>query len=118
MVVIIIAILASIAMPQYTRATERARAVEAIQLLGAIRGSQHRFKAQSTAGFYTATVNELDVGLPVATKYWGTAPSSVTTTRAIYTRVSGPSANQTLGLFYDNGEFCGNFAPMGTMLAC
>ena len=118
MVVIIIAILASIAMPQYTRATERARAVEAIQLLGAIRGSQHRFKAQSTAGFYAATVTELDVGLPNVTKYWGNAPSSVTTARAVYTRVSGPSNTQTFGLFYDNGEFCGNFAPMGMMPAC
>ena len=46
MVVIIIAILASIALPQYIRATEKARATEALQLAGAIRASENRYKAQ------------------------------------------------------------------------
>ena len=118
MVVIIIGILASIAMPQYVRVTERARATEAIQLLGAIRMSQHRFKAQSPSTAFTGSLNDLDFGQPLVTKYWGNvggsppAPSSLSPLRAVYTRAAGAFSGQTLGMFYDNGELCGTFSPM------
>ena len=43
MVVIIIAILAAIALPQFLRAAERSRAAEALTILGSIRGSEQRY---------------------------------------------------------------------------
>ena len=67
MVVIIIAILASIALPQYFRAVERSRASEAMQILGTIRGSEVRYKALSPGNVYTGTLDDLDVGIPGST---------------------------------------------------
>ena len=67
MVVIIIAILASIALPQYFRAAERSRASEALQILGTIRGSEVRYKALSPKNVYTAVLDDLDVGVPGST---------------------------------------------------
>ena len=46
MVVIIIAILAAIALPQYIKTTERARMSEAISFLGQIRSSELRYRAE------------------------------------------------------------------------
>ena len=66
MVVIIIAILASIALPQYFRATERARTAQVLQLLGSIRSAELRYKAQSPANVYTTLMTDLDIGLPTA----------------------------------------------------
>src|SRR3989338_9170415 len=98
MVVIIIAILASIALPQYLRTAERARAAEALTTLAAIRTSQERFQAQSATSAYATTAQtcQLDVdipgsgcaGAPAASPNWafnvnspvgnGTAPRGVT----------------------------------------
>ena len=66
MVVIIIAILASIALPQYLRTAERARAAEALTTLAAIRTSQERFQAQSATSAYATTAQtcQLDVDIP------------------------------------------------------
>ncbi|MDP3703036.1 MAG: type II secretion system protein [Candidatus Omnitrophota bacterium] len=64
MVVIIIGILASIALPQYLRSAERARSAEALQLLSAIRSSELRFKATNAGSFYTQDYTQLDIDLP------------------------------------------------------
>lgn len=58
MVVIIIAILAAIAIPQYLKVAERARMSEALSILGALRSSEVRYKAQN--GTFTATLVDLD----------------------------------------------------------
>jgi prepilin-type N-terminal cleavage/methylation domain-containing protein len=65
MVVIIIGILASIALPQYFKATERARLGEALQVLATVRGSEQRYKAQTS--IYTGTLDDLDVSVPGST---------------------------------------------------
>jgi prepilin-type N-terminal cleavage/methylation domain-containing protein len=62
MVVIIIGILASIALPQYLRVTERSRASEALQNLSAIRASEMRFRAENNA--YTTALGSLDIDVP------------------------------------------------------
>ncbi|OGX38741.1 MAG: hypothetical protein A3C53_02665 [Omnitrophica WOR_2 bacterium RIFCSPHIGHO2_02_FULL_68_15] len=67
MVVIIIAILASIALPQYFKAAERSRASEAVQILATIRGSEGRYKAMSLTKVYTSALDDLDVGVPGST---------------------------------------------------
>ncbi len=123
MVVIIIAILASIALPQYIRVTERARSSEALQILGAIRSAENRFRAQDPAGQYTATITNIDAEIPGVTgpgaiRFWtapalnGTAPPGA---NATMTRLAGAFAGQTLGIVYESGNVCGNFAPMGTL---
>ena len=64
MVVIIIAILASIALPQFLRVAERARSAEALAILGAMRSSEVRYKAQSPTQVFTGVKAELDVDIP------------------------------------------------------
>jgi len=117
MVVIIIAILASIALPQYIKATEKARASEALQLLGAIRASQNRFKAGSATAAYAATLAELDAEMPATANYW-TLPPSVNATSAQFTRPAGQYSAQVLGIVYANGALCGNFVPLNPGAAC
>ncbi len=70
-VVIIIAILAAIAIPQFFRAAERARASEGVHVLGIIRSAQLRYYAEH--GFFTDKIEHLDIDVPTATlKYFGT----------------------------------------------
>ena len=64
MVVIIIGILASIALPTYLRTAERARAGEALTMLGAIRASDVRFRTQDQGQAYTTDFTLLDVDVP------------------------------------------------------
>jgi len=115
MVVIIIAILASIALPTYIRATEKARAAEAFQILGAIRSAEGRYKAQSQVGVYTAAAADLDVVDPVnpiTTKSWGTVPAGLTLTvkSSSLARSGGIYAAKVLGLDHTTGAVCGTFA--------
>ncbi|MBI3997162.1 MAG: prepilin-type N-terminal cleavage/methylation domain-containing protein [Candidatus Omnitrophica bacterium] len=115
MVVIIIAILASIALPQYIRATEKARAAEALQLLGTIRSAEGRYKAQSPTNVYTATAADLDMidpANPLTTKSWGIIPTNLTLTAnsASLARTGGAYATKVLGITHAVGTVCGNFA--------
>ena len=64
MVVIIIAILASIALPQYLKTTEKARMAEAISGLSTLRQAQQRFKAENPGVGYASTLAQLDVDDP------------------------------------------------------
>ncbi len=117
MVVIIIAILASIALPQYLKASEKSRASEALTMLGAIREAEFRYKAQSPTNIYTNQLNELDTDFNgVNQLYWafnnigntfaaGTGAKGVSTAK----RIAGSYAGQILGLSFGNGQTCGNF---------
>ena len=112
MVVIIIAILASIALPQYFRAAERSRASEALQIMATIRGSELRFKALDPANLYTIALANLDVDVPgvgkaPASKLWtytvtGTAAGS----NAVSKRIAGAAAGKTISLDLDGGGSC------------
>ncbi len=137
-VVIIIAILTSIALPQFMRASERVRAAEAIQILGQIRGSQHRHKAMSLANDYTNDVTALDVDLPQdktgapITNIWDWTPAilnsnmSVSHTAPFFAtgyvavpRNSGQYKGELLGIQFGTGTLCGDFTPYGgTIIAC
>ncbi|MBO7190605.1 MAG: prepilin-type N-terminal cleavage/methylation domain-containing protein [Elusimicrobiaceae bacterium] len=61
-VVLIIGILAAIALPQYTKAVEKSRAAEAIQLLGDLATAEQIYFMQ--AGSYTDQLDQLDIELP------------------------------------------------------
>jgi len=60
-VIIVIGILASIALPRFLRVTEKARVAEAKSSLGVIRSAQLRYKAQY--GNYSGDINALDTDL-------------------------------------------------------
>ena len=68
MVVIIIAILAAIALPQFLRAAEKTRAAEAFNILGAMRSSANNYLANSnlTPPSFPVSGNEcqLDIDIP------------------------------------------------------
>lgn len=64
-VVIIVGILAMIAMPQFFKAAEKARAAEGVNVLGALRGAQFRYYAESSTQSFTADLTDLDVGFDV-----------------------------------------------------
>ena len=72
-VVIIIGILASLALPNFFRGVERARWAEAKSVLGSLRGAQLRYYAQY--GAYTATIGNLDVQTTVPKYFSFTAGS-------------------------------------------
>jgi prepilin-type N-terminal cleavage/methylation domain-containing protein len=75
-VVIVIGILASIALPRYIRIAEKGRVAEAKSLLGAVRSAQMRYVAQHAT--YAADINLLDINMQTP-KY--------------YTIVAGPGGN-------------------------
>jgi len=113
MVVIILAILASIALPQYFRVVERARTAQVLQLLASIRGSEIRFKAQSPSEVYTTTLTQLDIE-PVPAMPAGWDPPTVTGTAAnadVRTkRNAGANSGDLLGVDIDTGAVCTNDA--------
>ena len=113
MVVIIIGILASIALPQYLRVAERSRAAEALTVLASLRGSEERFRALQGAGAYaqTAAFNTLDIDMPaniVGVSPWlYTVGGAVVGTNGVATRQNGGAANgNTIELDLTNGVSC------------
>jgi prepilin-type N-terminal cleavage/methylation domain-containing protein len=124
MVVIIIAILASIALPQYLRVSERSRASEALTVLAAIRSGEMRFKAFDPAQKYTATLTQLDVEVPGTppgtTAMWTyTVSGTGAGSNGVATRNAGAYAGKTITLDLDNGTSCSNDATYGlTVGAC
>ena len=63
-VVLIVGILAAIALPQYQRAVEKARAVEARELLDTVYKAEQMFFL--TNGSYASSFSDLDVDIPWA----------------------------------------------------
>lgn len=112
MVVIIIGILASIALPQYLRLSERARASEALTVIAAIRSSELRFKAQSPTNVYTTTLANLDIegpgfGAPASTLWVYTVSGTGPASNAVATRAAGGPAG-TIEIDLDSGATCGS----------
>lgn len=60
-VVIIVGILAMIALPQFFKATEKARSAEGINILGSLRSAQFRYYAESDTQVYATDVADLDM---------------------------------------------------------
>ncbi|MFB3919350.1 MAG: type IV pilin protein [Candidatus Velamenicoccus archaeovorus] len=104
-VIIVIGILASIALPRYIRIAEKGRAAEAKNILSAIRSAQMRYAAQYAR--YATAVDNLDLNLPSA-KYFTyvttcatvTDLSSTTACLATATRLTTPVAeNPNMGAY-------------------
>ena len=127
MVVIIIAILASIALPQYIIATEKSRAAEAFNILGALRSAEVRYAAQSAGNFYSPNVADLDINVPTTTPTWGAINFTLNPPAGAGTgpqgfielqRLGGQYAPQTVGLQLGTGTVCGSFAPLTLTNPC
>ncbi|MDP3722124.1 MAG: prepilin-type N-terminal cleavage/methylation domain-containing protein [Candidatus Omnitrophota bacterium] len=111
MVVIIIGILASIAMPQYFKTVEKTRSAEALQILAVIRGSEMRYRAQDPGNAYTTSATNLDVTVPTTTPQWTfvVAESTTAGANAVATRTitpSGCSGSTTISIDLDQGGTC------------
>lgn len=72
-VVIVIGILASIALPRYIRIAEKGRVSEAKALLGAIRSAQMRYAAEFAK--YSNNISLLDLNFPTAKYFTFTIPA-------------------------------------------
>ncbi len=93
MVVIIIAILAAIALPQYMKTTEKGRMTEALSYLGELRSAEVRYYAQYAT--YTGVLNNLDIGatLQGTSFFTYTIPTATAVTfnaRAVRNAVNAP----------------------------
>ena len=122
MVVIIIAILASIALPQYLRVSERSRASEALTILAAVRSSELRYKAFSPTQVYTTVLGELDVDMPavVATSMWAySVTAAAAGANGMAKRNASAYAGATIEINLDDGVSCSSNAVYGlTVVAC
>lgn len=76
-VVIVIGILASIALPRYVRITEKGRASEGKSLLGAIRGAQMIYAAQNAK--YSNNLSLLDLDFTTAKYFTFSIPAAANT---------------------------------------
>ena len=67
-VIIIVGIISSFAIPRFNGTVERVRAAEGVQLLTALLGGQRIFAAENGGG-YTTNLNNLDVTIPQADNF-------------------------------------------------
>ena len=115
MVVIIIGILASIALPQYFRVTERARVAEAQQILASLRGSEIRFRAANSANVYTVVMANLDITAPVMQNWNAPTVSGAAAGSDVCTvRSAGQNTPQALVMDLDTGRMCATNLAAGT----
>lgn len=126
MVVIIIGILATIAVPQYIKATERSRASKARNALGQISKALKMYRAESRSGDYatltsSAALMNLDTYVEmseiIADNDWDYSITQIVsaaattprfTIRAI--RQTGPNRTEYVGLT-DEGTWLESFSP-------
>ncbi|HAJ56867.1 MAG TPA: hypothetical protein DCL35_03745 [Candidatus Omnitrophica bacterium] len=119
-VVIVIGILASIALPRYLKIAEKGRVAEGKSLLGAIRSAQMRYSAEK--GAFATTTGDLDLNMQTARYFTMSVPSSggsvsvETTVVATATRntVDNPSPGciyniTQAGVMSNNTAACGGF---------
>ena len=91
-VVIIIGILASIAVPQFFKVAERARSAEGVQILGAVRRAELRYYSEQ--GKMTGVITDLDYDAPATNRYF----NNPTPVAATYT-----GGNETIATITRNG---------------
>jgi len=100
-VIIVIGILASIALPRYLKVAEKSRMAEGLSLLEMIRGSQLRYEA-ATGGF---AANETDLDFDYTElKYFGITIAQGTGLNDTIGTVSRIGANDCPTSFCPNGD--------------
>ena len=110
-VVLIVGILTSVALPQYQKAVEKSRAAEAMILAKALGEAEQVYYA--TYNRYATTIDELDLSVPTSTKDW----ESILTFAnydyhpVVYVRSANPSSQEETWYIYytltDDRLWCG-----------
>jgi len=116
MVVIIIGILASMALPQFLKSTERARSGQVISLLSSLRASEARYYAQNSS-VYTTTLANLDITMPATMPVgWDTPAVTLVPNLAKVNRNSGDASvsGKQLQINLDTGVLCASDAGSAT----
>lgn len=109
-VVIVVGILATIAIPQYLRATERAKGAKARNALGLMSGAEKQCRAETDT--YTTNIATLDTYVEMAsitadTDWAYTIPVANTATFTIQARRSGGSLAGRIITLDDRGVWTG-----------
>lgn len=60
-VVIIIGVLATLAIPRYTGFVEKARAAEALTMISALKSGEAAYRLESSSGSYSTTISDLNI---------------------------------------------------------
>ncbi len=110
MVIVIIAILATLAMPTYFKTVERSRIAEAKKILGMIRSSQLRYYAEHAK--FTTALNDLDIEVPASGKFFtfsALAPATASPTSVIGQADRNANA-QVFGTYTVQIDVSGNFS--------
>lgn len=109
-VVIIMAILACMVVPQFQGHAERGVVAEAVEALSAIRHAEEFYRLQQATPAYTATLANLDIDLVQTNFTYGIAAAAGPTFTATATRQntgSNPCTNKTITLT-NTGAFGGS----------
>jgi len=101
-VVLIIGILAAIALPQYFKAVEKARASEALSLFGTIAGAQQRYYLQKDD--WATNFNQLDLDFSNAD---GTTAGTQMTTQSFTVSFDGTGSAASVIAVRNSGRFSG-----------
>lgn len=109
MVVVIIGILATIALPQYFRSAERARTSEALSYLATLRSAEMRYRAQDPGNAYTDNFDLLDVELPGTLNGWDGGVRN--NDDVCLTRNGGENDNATFAMDIESGARCAGNDP-------
>jgi len=94
-VIVVIGILASVAVPRYAKIIKKAKIAEADSVLGAMRGAEIRYYAENVS--YTATVGNLDITIPTSVYYTYTAAANGTVTATGKGTMTGVRVTLTIG---------------------
>lgn len=95
-VVIIIGILATLAIPRFIKATDRAKYAEAKSILGTIRSAQMRYYLEQNNNYYASggNITGLDIEVPTSTYFTYVGADAATSP----TYIGGAEAKSSSGL--------------------
>ncbi len=114
MVVIIIGVLATLAIPQYTKTVEKARATEAYSNIGTLRKAEWIFYNEKNPQTFTTAVGSLDIENPnsSATRNFSYTVGGVSATAFTITasRRSGVNSGETITID-EAGATSGDWTP-------
>jgi len=82
-VVLIIGILSAVALPQYTQAVEKARAAEALSMLGSVRYAVERYRLQ-TGNWPGNSFDVLDIEVPTSQNFTYAMDTTTSTSNVKY----------------------------------